>query len=97
MKSLITKRSVTINGRLTSVSLEDAFWMGLQDIAASRNKTAPDLIRTINAERRHGNLSSAVRLVVLKHYPDRSKINDMLQKRKRSSFASQSLIPAYRP
>ena len=33
MKSLIVKRSVVLEGHKTSVSLEDAFWRGLKDIA----------------------------------------------------------------
>lgn len=68
MKSLIVKRSVTIKGHLTSVSLEDAFLQGLKDIAQTRGTTASALIRQIDAERKHGNLSSAIRLFVLNHY-----------------------------
>src|SRR5438128_2374605 len=33
MKSLVVKRSIVITGRKTSVSLEDAFWNGLKEIA----------------------------------------------------------------
>lgn len=36
MKSSIIKRSIVVNGHKTSVSLEDAFWSGLKDIARSR-------------------------------------------------------------
>ncbi|MFZ1088980.1 MAG: ribbon-helix-helix domain-containing protein, partial [Xanthobacteraceae bacterium] len=35
MKSLIVKRSVVLGGHKTSVSLEDAFWKSLKQIAAS--------------------------------------------------------------
>jgi predicted DNA-binding ribbon-helix-helix protein len=73
MKSPIAKRSVSIKGHFTSVSLEDAFWQGLQEIAASRGKTAPDLIRIIDSERKHGNLSSAIRLFVLSYYRGQTK------------------------
>ena len=66
--SLVIKRSIVIRGHKTSVSLEDAFWQALKEIAESRGMTLADLVGTIDAERRHGNLSSAVRLFVLRHY-----------------------------
>ena len=65
MKSPVVKRSIVIAGHKTSVSLEDAFWKGLKDIAASRNLTLSDLVATIDGGRRQGNLSSAIRLYVL--------------------------------
>ena len=68
MKSPVVKRSIVITGHKTSVSLEDAFWGGLKDIAASRNMTLSELVASIDAERRQGNLSSAIRLFVLDHY-----------------------------
>jgi predicted DNA-binding ribbon-helix-helix protein len=68
MNSTVVKRSVVINHHKTSVSLEDAFWKGIKSIAASRNMTLSDLVATVNDDRRHGNLSSALRLFVLDHY-----------------------------
>ncbi len=68
MKSPVVKRSIVIAGHKTSVSLEDAFWKGLKEIAGGRNVTLSDLVSTIDSERRHGNLSSAIRLFVLDHY-----------------------------
>lgn len=68
MKSQVIKRSIVIAGHKTSVSLEDAFWRGLKDIARERNVTLSDLVATIDSERRHGNLSSAIRLFVLDYY-----------------------------
>jgi predicted DNA-binding ribbon-helix-helix protein len=68
MKSPVVKRSVVIAGHKTSVSLEDAFWTGLKEIAGSRDMTLSDLVAAIDSERRHGNLSSAIRLFVLDHY-----------------------------
>jgi predicted DNA-binding ribbon-helix-helix protein len=68
MKSPVVKRSIVITGHKTSVSLEDAFWSGLKDIAASRNMTLSELVASIDADRRQGNLSSAIRLFVLDHY-----------------------------
>ena len=67
-KSLNAKRSVVIGRHKTSVSLEDAFWKGFNEIAASRNMTLSDLLSTIDSDRQHGNLSSALRLFVLDHY-----------------------------
>jgi predicted DNA-binding ribbon-helix-helix protein len=64
-KSLIVKRSILIAGRRTSVSVEDAFWNRLKEIAADRNMTLSDLVTTINSKRTHNNLSSAIRLFVL--------------------------------
>lgn len=63
------KRSVTLSGHRTSVSLEDEFWTALQEIAASSGQNMAALIDEI--DKRHGrgkNLSSALRLFVLHHY-----------------------------
>jgi predicted DNA-binding ribbon-helix-helix protein len=68
MKSLIIKRSVVIAGHKTSVSLEDAFWKGLKEIASDRNLTLSETVAAIDSERPNGNLSSAIRLFVLDHY-----------------------------
>jgi predicted DNA-binding ribbon-helix-helix protein len=72
MKSQVVKRSIVIAGHKTSVSLEDAFWKGLKEIAAMRNIPLSDLVSTIDNERQHGNLSSAIRLFVLDHYRTQS-------------------------
>jgi predicted DNA-binding ribbon-helix-helix protein len=66
-KSLIVKRSILIAARKTGVSLEDAFWVGLKEVAADHNMTPSDLVTTINSKRKHNNLSSSVRLFVLDH------------------------------
>ena len=68
MKSPVVKRSIVIAGHKTSVSLEDAFWKGLKEIASARNMTLSDLVASIDGGRRQGNLSSAIRLFVLDHY-----------------------------
>jgi predicted DNA-binding ribbon-helix-helix protein len=72
MKSPVLKRSIVVAGHKTSVSLEEAFWKGLKDIALSRRMTLSDLVGVIDAERQHGNLSSAIRLFVLEHYQTRN-------------------------
>ena len=71
MKSPVIKRSIVIAGHKTSVSLEDAFWRGLKEIALSRGVTLSDLVAAIDSERQLGNLSSAIRLFVLDHYKGR--------------------------
>jgi predicted DNA-binding ribbon-helix-helix protein len=68
MKSTVIKRSVVIAGHKTSVSLEDAFWKGLKEIARCRNSPLAELVAVIDSERKHSNLSSAIRLFVLGHY-----------------------------
>jgi predicted DNA-binding ribbon-helix-helix protein len=68
MKSPVVKRSIVIAGHKTSVSLEDAFWKCLKDIASAREITLSDLVASIDTDRRLGNLSSAIRLFVLDHY-----------------------------
>ena len=64
MKSLVVKRSIVIGGHKTSVSLEQAFWLALKEIAILRNMSLSELVMTIDAKR-SGNLSSAIRLFVL--------------------------------
>ena len=80
MKSLIVKRSVVLAGYHRSLSLEDEFWKGLKEIAGGRNMTLMDLVRAINAQRQHDNLSSALRLFVLEYYCSKAaeKLNDEL-------------------
>jgi len=67
-KSPVVKRSIVVAGHKTSVSLEDAFWAGLKEIAGGRHLTLSDMVAAIDSERRHGNLSSAIRLFVLDFY-----------------------------
>lgn len=71
MKSPVVKRSIVIAGHKTSVSLEDAFWRGLKQIASGRDATLSELVGSIDADRQHGNLSSALRLFVLDFYRNR--------------------------
>jgi predicted DNA-binding ribbon-helix-helix protein len=74
MKSPVVKRSIVIAGHKTSVSLEDAFWKGLKEIASERDMTLSELVAAIDSERQHGNLSSAIRLFVLDFY--RNQLSD---------------------
>ena len=70
MKSLVSKRSIVIAGHQTSVSLEDEFWNSLKEIAGERGMTLAALVATIDGNRQHANLSSAIRLFVLGVYRD---------------------------
>jgi predicted DNA-binding ribbon-helix-helix protein len=62
------KRSLVIAGHKTSISVEDAFWKSLREIARTRDMSVSGLVRAINAERKHPNLSSAIRVHVLDYY-----------------------------
>jgi predicted DNA-binding ribbon-helix-helix protein len=68
MQSLIVKRSVVIGNRCTSVSVEDDFWQGLREIARLRCVTLSQLLSSIDADRQFANLSSAIRLFVLRFF-----------------------------
>jgi predicted DNA-binding ribbon-helix-helix protein len=72
MKSTVVKRSIVIAGHKTSLSLEDAFWSALKEIALARRATLSSLVGAIDSERQEGNLSSAIRLFVLDYYQRRS-------------------------
>ena len=65
MKSLVVKHSIYIDGRKTTVSLEDAFWSALKEIADVQGTTASTMVAEIDKKREQGNLSSAIRLFVL--------------------------------
>jgi predicted DNA-binding ribbon-helix-helix protein len=70
MESPIIKRSVVIGFHKTSVSLEDAFWKSLREIAGGRDMPLSHLVATIDADRQYTNLSSAIRLFILGFYRD---------------------------
>jgi predicted DNA-binding ribbon-helix-helix protein len=60
--------SSLIFDRPPAVAPEDAFWDGLKEIGGERRMTLSDLVAAIDAQRQHGNLSSAIRLFVLDFY-----------------------------
>jgi predicted DNA-binding ribbon-helix-helix protein len=72
MTSPVIKRSIVIAGHKTSVSIEDAFWTALKEIAQARQQSVAELIGAIDGTRQTGNhtsnLSSAIRLFVLDYY-----------------------------
>lgn len=63
------KRSLTLRGHRTSVSLEDPFWQALRDIAQEKSTSINALAAEIDASRDlEAGLASAIRLYVLDHY-----------------------------
>jgi len=64
MPTAVKKRSVVVGGHRTSVSLEQAFWEALRQLASQNAKTINQMVSDIDAART-GNLSSAVRVWVL--------------------------------
>lgn len=65
------KRSLTLRGHRTSVSLEDAFWQAFRDIAAEKGQPINALAAKIDEGRGMDiGLASAIRVYVLKHYRD---------------------------
>jgi predicted DNA-binding ribbon-helix-helix protein len=65
-QSTVIKRSVVVAGQKTSISIEDAFWSELKDLARRQNRTVSDLVHAIHTARGEGaNLSSAVRVYIL--------------------------------
>jgi predicted DNA-binding ribbon-helix-helix protein len=67
------KRSVTIAGHRTSISLEPPFWEALKEIACAEKISVNELVRRIDDARGgEGNLSGAVRIHVLAHFRARA-------------------------
>lgn len=62
------KRSFTIAGHSTSVSLEAPFWEALKEAAASHGQSLAALVEEIDANRGTAGLSSAIRVWVLEYY-----------------------------
>src|ERR1700760_758007 len=66
--SLLAKRSIIVNGKKTSASIEEPFWTALREIAALKKVSLTALVSNIDRQRQHGNLSSCIRLFVLEFY-----------------------------
>jgi len=70
----MTKRSLTVAGHRTSISLEDPFWDGLAEIAAARRSSVAAVVASIDRGRHaNTNLSAAVRVTVLDWYRRRTE------------------------
>jgi predicted DNA-binding ribbon-helix-helix protein len=64
----VAKRSLTITGHRTSVSLEAPFWQALAEIAAARKQSVAAVVASIDRGRTGTNLSAAIRVYVLDWY-----------------------------
>jgi predicted DNA-binding ribbon-helix-helix protein len=62
------KRSFSINGHHTSISLEAPFWDALKDAAAQEKVSLSELVARIDASRQSGGLSGAVRIWILNYF-----------------------------
>jgi len=67
------KRSLSIAGHRTSISLEDDFWEALKEIASGEDRSVSALIAEIDLGRGELNLSAALRLHALAYYRERAK------------------------
>ena len=94
MKSSVAKHSVVVAGHKTSISLEDAFWNVLKEIADARDMTLSDLVAAVAAGRQYGNLSSAIRLFVLEFYRD--QISDHERRASAREMLSDATSPIAR-
>ena len=65
------KRSVTVAGHRTSITLEGAFWASLKEIADSQGQSVNTLIAEIDRQQPE-NLSSALRVFILNHYKSKT-------------------------
>ena len=70
------RQSIRLGGRTTTVTLENAFWLGLKEIARRRRIKVSDLVREIDAKREHSNFSSELRLFVLEFYRKQASLPD---------------------
>ena len=66
------KRSITIAGHATSISLEAPFWDAIRDIASQQDMSTQDLIAEIDSSKRMASLSSAIRVYILSWYQDKA-------------------------
>ena len=68
MQDIPKKRSLTLKGHRTSISLEDAFWSALNDIANKQTNSISELVEIIDENRGEAGLSSTIRIYILQYY-----------------------------
>ncbi len=68
------KRSFSIRGHRTSISLEHAFWEALNDIASLKRISLAQLVAAIDETRGTAGLSGSVRIHILDHYRQRATL-----------------------
>ena len=66
------KRTVNLDGHITSVFLENEFWDEIVSLSKQNNTTPDRLISDIDQKKATSNLSSAIRLYVLNHLKNRT-------------------------
>ena len=69
------KRSFSIRGHRTSISLEAAFWEALGEISAAQNKPLAQLVADVDGTRGAAGLSSAVRIFILDHFREQRRMS----------------------
>ncbi len=94
--SRIVKRSIKIAGHDTSVSLEDAFWGALREIATAQNVAVSELVSRIDKERQNKNLSSAIRVFVLDRYRQAASNRHQLMAKQRDEPGSPITVGTLR-
>lgn len=62
------KRSFTLHGHRTSISLEAPFWEALRDAAEREGLPLASLVAEIDEQRRGSGLSCAVRVWILQYF-----------------------------
>ena len=68
------KISVIISGRhSTSISLEEEFWIELQNISKEKCLSINQLVTEIDSLREKENLSSAIRIYILRHLKNKKE------------------------
>ena len=71
-ESSLETYSVKVAGRWTTVRLEAELMAALKDVALAEGCEIGDICTRLAKDRRHGSLTSALRLYILKHYRDRA-------------------------
>jgi len=83
-KSATIERSLVISGRKKTLSLERDFWIGLQEIAKSRNTTAAILATTVAKQSGIESLASALRIYVFRYFRSSQRRSDSQRLRARA-------------
>lgn len=96
--SLVVKRSVSIDGHNTSVSMEGAFWLALKDIAKRQRLTTSELIAKIDRERETNNLSSVLRVFVFKSARPEREFENRVERTQEEArrLLDEIILPLYR-
>jgi predicted DNA-binding ribbon-helix-helix protein len=66
------KHSLTINGHATSITLEPEFWAELKALARREQTSLATLVASVDAARGDQNLSSALRVYVLRSIKEKT-------------------------